>query len=294
MAEPPNKFSSNWRGPGHGACNMTRVKWLSHVATEQHPGNASAFAVAFLKGCDQPSAWRFKDAATYFDHAWQPAQESCTTNVMLGGASKNSGVVDGSYTTCGRSGHALNQALAGGRAPCSVVSVGLNDDTSFEEALHLAAPSCCFRGYDGSLKGVVHGKNRSALAVRLPQFLRFNDNHFTARNWEEHRGTSISLFKIDCEGCEISILNPVLWLRQQICIEQILVEVHRGRSGKGKDPCAHSPFTNGHVSYQDQVMKVHKLLTAFDEAQLDVFWRARGGGPGGCILFGAVRRTPCP
>ena len=223
-----------------------------------------------------------------------PAQESCTTNAMFRGASKNSGVVDGSYATCGRPGYALNQALAGGGAPCSVVSVGLNDDTSFEEALHLAAPSCCFRGYDGSLKGVVHGKNRSALAVRLPQFLRFNDNHFTARNWEEHRGTSISLFKIDCEGCEISILNPVLWLRQQICIEQILVEVHRGRSGKGKDPCAHSPFTNGHVSYQDQVMKVHKLLTAFDEAQLDVFWRARGGGPGGCILFGAVRRTPCP
>jgi len=89
----------------------------------------------------------------------------------------------------------------------------------------------------------------------------------------------------------MSILNPVIWLRQQICIEQILVEVHRGRSGKGKDPCAHSPYTNGHVSYQDQVMKVHKLLTAFDEAQLDVFWRARGGGPGGCILFGAVRRT---
>ena len=71
MAEPPNNFSSNWRGPGHGACNMTRVKWLSHVATEQHPGNASAFADAFLKGCDQPSAWRFKDAATYFDHAWR-------------------------------------------------------------------------------------------------------------------------------------------------------------------------------------------------------------------------------
>ena len=139
---------------------------------KQHPGNASAFADAFLKGCDQPSAWRFKDAATYFDHAWQPAQESCTTNAMFGGASKNSGVVDGSYATCGRPGHALNQALAGGRAPCSVVSVGLNDDTSFEEALRLAAPSCCFRGYDGSLKGVVHGKNRSALAVRLPQFLR--------------------------------------------------------------------------------------------------------------------------
>ena len=50
--------------------------------------------------------------------------------------------------------------------------MGLNDDTSFEEALHLAAPSCCFRGYDGSLKGVVHGKNRSTLTVRLPQFLR--------------------------------------------------------------------------------------------------------------------------
>ena len=99
MAEPPNNFSLDWRGPGHGACNMTRVKWLSHVAAKQYPGNASAFADAFLKGCDQPSAWRFKDAATYFDHAWQPAQESCTTNAMFGGASKNSGVVDGSYAT---------------------------------------------------------------------------------------------------------------------------------------------------------------------------------------------------
>ena len=87
---------------------------------------------------------------------------------MFRGASKNSGVVDGSYATCGRPGYALNQALAGGGAPCSVVSVGLNDDTSFEEALRLAAPSCCFRGYDGSLKGVVHGKNRSALAVATP------------------------------------------------------------------------------------------------------------------------------
>lgn len=255
----------------HTACNATRVGQLS----QQSFGSASQLAHAYLANCGNTSEnWSPDDAQRYFDVAWQVDPLACGATRSHGGTRG-----DGQYSIC------ADRALAQGM-PCHVVSVGLNDDTSFEESLHQGWPECAIHGYDGSLTG-----SRASLAAKLPGFLRFHPTYFNQSSWREHvdAPAGVRLLKVDCEDCEWrGTLHPNAWL-EHICTDQIILELHRGKRGRG--PCQVNPKRGG-VHLRTQVQRMHTLFTALD-VHYRVFWRGSNPRHAGCSLFGLVRRTPC-
>jgi hypothetical protein len=115
--------------------------------------------------------------------------------------------------------------------PCRVLSVGSNGDAAFEIDMRRRYPGCLFETWDGTLGGA-----REHLRHQLPSWLRFVDRNFdysssgvwlqrqhTTRSSADASKPSLSVLKIDCEGCEFKALMP--WL-SSVCTEQVLLELH--------------------------------------------------------------------
>ena len=170
------------------ACNLTRQAG--------HNQDPLSFSTAFLSSCSQDSkAWTAADAAAYFREAWTADSAACSRISMFG----RSG--DGEYAVC-----TDDEMRARAAQRCVAVTVGLNDDTSFEKALHQQWPHCKVHGYDGSLVG-----NRAHLAKQIPPFIIHHPKHFSAVTWRNY--SDVFLLKADCEDCEWhGTLHPNSWV----------------------------------------------------------------------------------
>jgi FkbM family methyltransferase len=141
---------------------------------------------------------------------------------------------------------------------CVVFSIGSHWDFSFEYAIHATAPSCQIHTFDGTM---------DIESRPVPSDLKEKNIHF--HNWsiDGKRGsnaktiqdtaaalsiTRVDLLKIDCEGCEYSVLRDVFG--STLRVQQILNEIHVGNN---------SPSD------------VASLFHAYDEAGFLVFSKER-------------------
>jgi hypothetical protein len=131
-----------------------------------------------------------ESAISYFTHNWLPDRSACPRIQRFGSSG------DG-----GKEGCMINPP----GLDCRVVSVGSNNDFSFEIAVHRRYPMCRIDTYDPT--------------VRFPLPPPFVTFHRTAV--PQAFKSPVFILKMDCEGCEYSDLLPLAANAQQI-----LVEVH--------------------------------------------------------------------
>eukprot|EP00964_Phaeocystis_antarctica_P098868 scaffold64816_cov95-Phaeocystis_antarctica.AAC.3 len=230
--DPSWAKSALWR-----ACNNESILPRLHRAQP----TATAHAQAFLDRCTLDAAqWTFSDSCGYFAAAWPVNDSACSGEALHVGPRG-----DGGKEVC-------RPADLYSSLPCTIVSVGLNGDTRFEQAI-MAASSCAIHGYDGTLVGA-----RAKLRAKLPQRIAatnatftFNAVNFGVETWWQFAGTHVSMLKIDCEGCEWKDLPP--WL-ENVCTDQILIEIH---TGTGAFPC--DPDRAG--TELSRVLRFHHLRT---------------------------------
>ena len=164
-----------------------------------------------------------RNAYDYFEPEW-----NCEDEVRLGSDIVSSG--DGPKFVCG------SDVLAS-TEDCVVYSIGSNYDFSFEYAVNRIAPQCEIHTFDGTLD----------LTKRsLPEGLKEKNIHF--HNWNivsdcgseelnpsrcvsdslqtlnHHESKTITWLKIDCEGCEYTVIPK--FAESSVRTHQIMIEVH--------------------------------------------------------------------
>ena len=230
--------------------------------------NASARADAIIDACSNAPrhAWSRADARFVLDRSWLPIRR-CRTLARLGPQYDGSREGDGGKTVCESS----NLLRAPG--PCTVVSVGLKDDTRFESGVHQLAPHCTIYGHDETLS--VRAANI------LPRFILRRPN-FRNTSWRDYRSTTVQILKVDCEGCEFQAVSPFV---DHVCTEQLMVEVHTP-TGAGKPGRPSGPW--------ERVRRVNELMKHLDARGFDVFaLEPNPVYPENCWEWSLVRRTPC-
>ena len=162
-------------------CDRSAIE--SALAVLARPNNVTSRAQAFLGACQVS---RSSDFERYMNLTWwsAAAASSCERVVRIGPHG------EGGKSVC-------NAPALLEKEDCLVVSVGLNNDTSFETALHARFPGCSVHGYDGTLN---EAKRRN-----LPPFMHFHPTNFHANTWEYFANNSrlVNVLKIDCEGCAL-------------------------------------------------------------------------------------------
>jgi hypothetical protein len=111
---------------------------------------------------------------------------------------------------------------------CAVISIGSNNDWSFETAVHDSIPRCDIFTFDHTLAnpsppsfvrffrlGLGSARSNSGLRTLQEMFAVAGLGH----------NTSVEILKIDCEGCEWSAY-PQLFEGHGMFVRQILLEVH--------------------------------------------------------------------
>lgn len=170
-----------------------------------------------MSACDG-RAWTAHDADGYFNATWQPGRRAggaeCTSMTRFGPpwmpcptrelavhairdnprkhcVAKFKGN-EATFASVGDGGKTICEAETLLRPPgCLVVSVGINANTEFEEALHQAHPQCRIIGYDGTLNSV----KRARAHARAP-FLELHEQNFDARLAANYSGASVQLLKV--------------------------------------------------------------------------------------------------
>ena len=249
------------------ACNPLIYEPAIEAAVNSSTGNSSAraAAIAFMDACDPNGHWTSYDVKKYFQNIWhagEPAGASCSNlrRVGLHG--------DGGKGVC-----EIDKLLS--RKPCHVVSIGSNGEPSFEKAIHALGPHCRIDTHDGTLVG-----DRIKLRDNLPSYVDFYPENVSNETWKLYtNGTSrgrVSLLKMDCEGCEFDSLPPLV---QNVCIDQILLELH-GCSRR--------------YDAKHRVLRVHELMLRLDEDYLIFYVEPNlAYSDGTCIEYSFRRRTPC-
>ena len=151
---------------------------------------------------------------------------NCEDEFRLGNAQFNVG--DGPKWVCGL--HRLKNV-----PKCIVYSIGSYWDFSFEFAVLNAAPECKIHTFDGTMD-----LNARPLP-KLPPAIQFHNYNVVAdcdtvkeqaapsRCFSNilkdlhQENTEITWLKIDCEGCEYSLIPAVLGLQQ---VTHVMIEVH--------------------------------------------------------------------
>jgi len=137
---------------------------------------------------------------------------------------------------------AIAAAAAAAGRPCVVYSFGSGGDSSFEAAVHAAAPACAIHTFDHTV-GAVAG-------AALPPYVHFHpwaaagaDVAGTPRRGlasirrelghppRAGGGTAIDVLKMDIEGAEYDTLLPWLAAGDLDGVRQLLVEIHSPRRG---------------------------------------------------------------
>jgi len=149
------------------------------------------------------------DGKTYFQFNWEPTL-SCAFEQRIGSMG------DGGKWVC----DAYKIAEAD---ECNVVSIGSNNDWSFEEAVHKLNPRCKIFTFDHTVQG-----------IGCPSYVTFHQIGIGHRDFGPFltiesalrkvglENKMIDLFKIDCEGCEKTVFQGLL----KPFLRQILIEVH--------------------------------------------------------------------
>ena len=156
------------------------------------------------RGRHYPSGWE------YFTNSWEPTT-SCDFEERIGSQG------DGGKWVCNPQGL---------RTRCNVISIGSNNDFSFEEALLALNPACNIHTFDHTIAGSatppasVHFHPFGIGAAPAGRLLTM-DGIVRLAGFERKE---IDVLKIDCEGCELDVF-PDLMGRP---IRQILMEVHAG------------------------------------------------------------------
>ena len=264
-------FDPSWAKSAHWrACNNKTI--LPRLHSAEH--TATAHAQAFLDRCALDAAqWTFSDSCGYFAAAWPVNDSACTGEALHVGPRG-----DGGKEVC-------RPADLYSSLRCTIVSVGLNGDTRFEQAI-MAASSCAIHGYDGTLVA-----ERAKLRSKLPQRIAatnatftFNAVNFGVETWRQFAGTHVSMLKIDCEGCEWKDLPP--WL-ENVCTDQILIEIH---TGTGKFPCDPGPAG----TELSRVLRFHHLFALLDaHGYSQFFYEPNVRKARYCGEYAFVRRMPC-
>jgi hypothetical protein len=148
-------------------------------------------------------------APEFFQYNWEPTL-SCALEQRIGLMG------DGGKWIC----DAYRLAAA---EECNVVSIGSNNDWSFEQAIFRLNPHCKIFTFDHTI-----------VPVNVPAYVNFhkiglgssdNGQILTLASALKEVGLenkTVDIFKIDCEGCEREIFSEFLNLN----LRQILIELH--------------------------------------------------------------------
>ena len=146
---------------------------------------------------------------TYYQYHWEPSW-SCDFEERIGP------IGDGGKWVC-------DTYKIKNKTECFVLSIGSNNDFSFEDGIHNLNPNC-----------QIHTFDHTVVPVNVPPFVTFHD--FGLANRDEGKlvtmksalklaglsGKHIDILKIDCEGCEYDVFPEFF----QGFIRQVLIELH--------------------------------------------------------------------
>ena len=154
----------------------------------------------------EDDAWTDFDVKHYVQNHWHPGAPlgtTCDRLVRLGSRG------DGGKTAC------MHTRLSSS-APCLVVSVGSHGEASFENDVLALNRSCEVHTLDPAMSPAEEKHSSASHRVFREAFTP------SSATLPRYTNRTISLLKIDCDGCEFDALLP--WLAST-CTEQILVEV---------------------------------------------------------------------
>jgi hypothetical protein len=122
--------------------------------------------------------------------------------------------------------------------PCLVYSIGSNGEASFEAAIHNFAPQCEIHTFDPEprYQPVVEQMSGGhfhawGIAAQSTTTNPLSDDQKLYKTLEEtmavlgHTGRTIDILKMDCEGCEWTVVKSLL----EVDVRQILIELHAVR-----------------------------------------------------------------
>lgn len=149
---------------------------------------------------------------------------------------------------------------------CNVMSIGSNNDWSFEIAVHQLNPLCNIYTFDHTIT-----------PAQKPDFVTFlpfglsemdEENLLTIPSAVQKiglQGQKIDIFKIDCEGCEYALFNHTDF--NLVHLQQIVVEIHavaRYKDKKGMYPIS--------------TTSIHKFFNTMAHNKYVIFHKEGNGG----------------
>lgn len=146
---------------------------------------------------------------TYYQFHWEPSW-SCDFEERIGP------IGDGGKWVC-------DAYKIKGKKECFVLSIGSNNDFSFEEGIHELNPDC-----------EIHTFDHTVVSANVPPFVKYHE--LGLANKDEGKlvtmqsalkvaglsGRNIDVLKIDCEGCEYEVYREFF----NGFIRQVLIEIH--------------------------------------------------------------------
>ena len=188
----------------------------------------------------------------YFQSHWQPSW-SCEFEERIG----NFG--DGGKWVCDAF------ALKDRGKECHIISIGSNNEFSFEEAIHNLNPLCKISVLDHTVDNPNPPSYVKYFSLGLGKLDR--DSLVTLDTAFEKAGIlknqTVDIVKIDCEGCEYDVYRQFIDTSYEI--SQILIEIH----------------------FKD-IMSVHKMFQDMTESKYVIFHKEPNimHASGNCVEYG--------
>lgn len=164
------------------------------------------------------TAARAQSPLSYFAQNWSPNRGACPFIRRFGRGG------DGGKIACN---------IAPPKTNCLIVSVGSNNEFSFESAVHQQFPRCSIHTYDPTVR-----------EPRPPAYVTFHKTTVPRK-----LGGDVFILKMDCEGCEYTDLPPLSSKAQQILLEVhpcLTGSVSKDRALLGHLAKTHTLFSREH------------------------------------------------
>lgn len=203
--------------------SQNSARTTDEVETFLHGGPSSV-----IRGGSSPSGWR-AGATIRGSLGATPVPPWAREGVLCDQMQRLGALGDGGKMVCVDRPMALDDTRT-----CVVISVGSRGDFSFESAVHRRWPHCEIHTFDGT--------RPEGATWDVPSVVHFHAANFNVTSWRpwRHRrqagtaphggGHGVALLKMDCDGCEYTALPPFL---EHVCVEQLLLEVHRQAASGG-------------------------------------------------------------